>query len=659
MIFLLWFAVLHVSQSAPVMRQPGRLLPVQRAPLSSPLQHAVPQWKSRRQACSTRWAPSLTPGNADAISAALAILVSCVVMAGAVAFGGTGAAAWVRQETRACTGALGLDFHIEYAWAREDAISAPFTASCALLAGRCLAPVSPAHAARRAGKERISTKGVRTKQHSADACTTSVAGGTVGFLLALPAACRAAEGAEQGGLQMQGVLPYGYIACGCALAVAFVAGWSCARAVARSTKRKQSDWLDDLTLSTRGAAVVYSLTSVGVMDALPLPGEPSLPAPVLARLCGIRGGGAGSELRRLLCFLAGFGIVEARHLPSAGTVFRHTPHSLELREGGRARSFALVHLSPAQVRPWWRIRDALAGRAESHGGVEDMPEPFRLEHEGRGAFEFYADPANAELARHFNDLMRELSASPAAAANCAELVAALPLWDELAAAGAGPGGVAPPLVVDVGGGLGHVLAAVLGRHRGLRGILLDRPDVVLGEAVVPELRGALAPRASLVAGDFLGGSAGIPGHADAFVLKWVLHDWSDARCRSILRNIRAAVVAAPGAEARGVQRRCQRLVIVEEAVPEEDDQSEAAQAARRRHNDSEMWVVYGGRERTVAEYTQLLEEEGFATYRVTHLDGFNMVAIEAEIAPTLLQLRRNFSELEAVARKDAVELCEA
>jgi len=171
---------------------------------------------------------------------------------------------------------------------------------------------------------------------------------------------------------------------------------------------------------------------------------------------------------------------------------------------------------------------------------------------------------------------------------------------------------------------------VLERHRGLRGALFDRPDVVSSSAVVPALRGELADRTSFVGGSFLSWDATLPGDADVFVLKWILHDWSDEKCRDVLRGIRSAMRAADArgdGEARTARQ--PRLLLVEQVLPEDTDTSEVAEMTRRQLKDAGMWVVYGGRERKVSEYSALLKAEGFATERVTELSGFQLIAIEA------------------------------
>lgn len=92
-------------------------------------------------------------------------------------------------------------------------------------------------------------------------------------------------------------------------------------------------------------------------------------------------------------------------------------------------------------------------------------------------------------------------------------------------------------VVDVGGGRGALLSAILKAHRHLRGILFDRPAVVAGvqEALAAEQVGE---RGKVVGGDFF---EGLPAGGDAYILKWVLSEWSDEQATAILRKCRKAM----------------------------------------------------------------------------------------------------------------------
>ena len=153
-------------------------------------------------------------------------------------------------------------------------------------------------------------------------------------------------------------------------------------------------------------------------------------------------------------------------------------------------------------------------------------------------------------------------------------------------------------LVDVGGGQGALISSILAANPALRGILFDIPPVIesargrIGEA-------GLAGRCALVAGDFF---SSVPAGGDAYVLKWVIHDWDDERSVAILRNCHRAM--APGA----------RLLLVERVVPERIDPSVDTQSMLLA--DLNMLVLTGGHERTAAEYRTLLGGAGFALARI-------------------------------------------
>jgi hypothetical protein len=135
-----------------------------------------------------------------------------------------------------------------------------------------------------------------------------------------------------------------------------------------------------------------------------------------------------------------------------------------------------------------------------------------------------------------------------------------------------------PVVVDVGGGRGALLAGVLERHPHVRGVLFDQPEVVTGAPSVE--------RMEVVGGSFFDA---VPSGGDAYVLKSVLHDWEDAQAVAILRACRAA--GAP-------------VVLLVERDLSADPQAP--------FSDLNMLVGPGGRERTLDEYGALLSAGGFA-----------------------------------------------
>ena len=150
-------------------------------------------------------------------------------------------------------------------------------------------------------------------------------------------------------------------------------------------------------------------------------------------------------------------------------------------------------------------------------------------------------------------------------------------------------------VVDVGGGHGVLLAAILQAHPDLDGILLDRESVIAGAP--PLLRRAhVSDRVRCVAGDFF---EEVPSGADAYVLSRVLHDWSDVDARRILRTCRRALP------------RHGRLVIVDAILPERATEGPLAIGM-----DLHMLLLFGAGERTRAQFHALLGEAGFAVRRI-------------------------------------------
>ncbi len=156
-------------------------------------------------------------------------------------------------------------------------------------------------------------------------------------------------------------------------------------------------------------------------------------------------------------------------------------------------------------------------------------------------------------------------------------------------------------IVDVGGGDGSLLVALLREHPTMHGVLFDLADVVDdGRARIDDA--GLAARCTAVAGDAF---ESLPGGADGYVLCQVLHDWSDERAGVILRNCRRAIT--PGG----------RLFVIERLLPERFDASPAARSAAMA--DLTMMVMTGGRERTAEGFRVLLASAGFRMGRVERI----------------------------------------
>jgi O-methyltransferase domain len=162
-------------------------------------------------------------------------------------------------------------------------------------------------------------------------------------------------------------------------------------------------------------------------------------------------------------------------------------------------------------------------------------------------------------------------------------------------------------VVDLGGGRGALLSALLRAHPSLRGILADQAAVV-ESAVEAFAQCGLLDRCETRAVDFF---KSVPAGFDLYVLKSVLHDWDDAAALTILGNIRDALAWEA------------RLLIIERLLPESAlDDPETVWL------DLHMLCVTGGRERLLGEYHALLARAGLQFLRVIESPGpFRLIEV--------------------------------
>lgn len=172
--------------------------------------------------------------------------------------------------------------------------------------------------------------------------------------------------------------------------------------------------------------------------------------------------------------------------------------------------------------------------------------------------------ANPEWGTHFNVAMRDVSAlvTPAITASYN--------WSQF------------PVIADIAGGIGTQLADILDAHPSCRGILFDQPQVIA--QALPQ------SRMEKVHGDFF---TEIPVEADAYILRWIIHDWAEPQALAILANIKKA--AKPDSE----------LILLESVIPETPDFHPG------KWMDVNMLVMVGGRERTASEFRALYHEAGF------------------------------------------------
>ena len=150
-------------------------------------------------------------------------------------------------------------------------------------------------------------------------------------------------------------------------------------------------------------------------------------------------------------------------------------------------------------------------------------------------------------------------------------------------------------VVDVGGGDGTLLAKILTAHPRTRGTLFDQPQTI-ARAQLSLASLGLSTRCQAVGGNFF---AGVPEGGDAYVLKWILHDWDDTASVEILRACRRAM------KPDGT------LIVFERLIEPPNTGSEG------KFGDLNMLVMNGGRERTRDEFAGLFGQSGFRLVSVT------------------------------------------
>jgi O-methyltransferase domain/Dimerisation domain len=110
-----------------------------------------------------------------------------------------------------------------------------------------------------------------------------------------------------------------------------------------------------------------------------------------------------------------------------------------------------------------------------------------------------------------------------------------------------------PLLIDVGGGAGDLIAAILKANPAMRGVVFDLPSIIDDARALVEAEG-VAARCDVVVGDFF---VSVPAGGHAYILRAVIHDWDDAQAVAILQNCHHAM------QGQG------KLLLVERVMPDE------------------------------------------------------------------------------------------
>ncbi len=286
-----------------------------------------------------------------------------------------------------------------------------------------------------------------------------------------------------------------------------------------------------------------------------------------------------SALNRVLHAMAALGLVEQ----SGENRYSITRSGALLRDGvpGSLRGFALLS-GERSYRAWGGLLHSV------RTGETAFRHVF-----GMDTFAYMA--AHPEIAGFYNE---------AQTAGASERTAAV-----VAAYDFSTGGT----VIDVGGGHGALLIAILAAYPGVRGVLFERESVATGAREHVEVAG-LASRCIVQSGDFF---ESVPGEGGIYLLSHIVHNWDDPRCGKILANCRAAMP------------RTARLLILEKVLPNRFDSARASvQAAMA---DLHMLAITGGQERTVDEYRRLLGNSGFT---LTNVIGTTVVDSLIEAVPS-------------------------
>jgi hypothetical protein len=321
----------------------------------------------------------------------------------------------------------------------------------------------------------------------------------------------------------------------------------------------------DLTAGMQRTRLAGVLVTTGLADAL---GEGPREAHALARELGLDAGVTLRVLRAAagsrLVHLDGDG--RARLSRLGGPLAAAHPRSIA--------SWAAYVAAPANARAYAELESQVRAGAEPSGHRRAY---------GNSVWDYFGE--HPDEGARFGHAMRELTA-----VDVDSLARGYP-WPR--------GGV----VCDVAGGIGTLLAAILSRRRALHGILIDAPEV-LAEAEGFLRSHGLLERVRRHPGDLFGE---LDVRADVYVLKWILHDWSDDACRGILSRLRATMPAGA------------RVVAIDQCRDPEWVNPITSMI------DLHMLVACeGGRERTPVEVHELMRDAGLAPGRVRHA-GLHML----------------------------------
>lgn len=269
------------------------------------------------------------------------------------------------------------------------------------------------------------------------------------------------------------------------------------------------------------------------------------------------------SLFRVMRALASLGIFEE----TADRVFQLTPvAALLISDAPNSMRPIALMLGKENYQAWGNLDQA----------IQNGDSPFEVTY-GMNAYTYFAQ--HPEAAENFNSAMTALVSNDHAA-----ILKAFDFSEFCT-------------IVDVGGGQGMLLSAILKQDEARTGVLFDLPHVVAQAETLLQSHG-LAARCRIEAGDFY---KAVPSEGDAYILSRVLHAFPDERCHQILRTIHTAIPSHG------------KLLVMEFLLEPGNDPT----TAKTKLMDVNMLVFApGGRDRTYEEYDHLLRQSGFQLNRV-------------------------------------------
>jgi hypothetical protein len=320
--------------------------------------------------------------------------------------------------------------------------------------------------------------------------------------------------------------------------------------------------VQDLAVSYWASRCLHLVAELGVADAL---GEEPQTAEALARASGVQ----AQALHRVLRALANHGVFEHE-----GERFAHNAASRTLRSDAHGSMRSLARMMGLKVH-WDAYRELEAALRTGQPSIAAVADG--------GLFGYLR--AHPEEGRLFHEAM--------AGKSFAQVGPVVEAYDFRGFKTIG----------DIGGGLGHLLYAVLDRAPEARGVLFDLPQVI------EHARKRAAARVTYVGGDFF---ANPMPPCDAYMMMTVLHDWSDEEAVTILKNLKS-----------GAPHTAKLLII--EGVVRPDARNDFLLDL-----DIEMLVMTTGRERTQTEWSSVLARAGWRLTRVIPAGAWSSI-VEAEM----------------------------